>query len=147
MFYTLSIIFFLFSLGPPCPLCPSFLLALLALLPISLVVVIAGFVSLGIPEALAIHNVAILIHNFFSQLSLSAGFGYPINNLTFKISNTGNMTGNGPGPLNITFGSDMLITLFHLILMSKIYVVNSDMKNVTGMSDPNVMFKGPGPFL
>ena len=87
------------------------------------------------------------LHNFFSQLSLSAGFGYPINNLTFKISNTGNMTGNGPGPLNITFGSDMLITLFHLILMSKIYVVNSDMKNVTGMSDPNVMFKGPGPLM
>ena len=29
--------------------------------------------------------------------------------------------------------------------MSKIYVVNSDMKNVIGMSDPNVMFKGPGP--
>ena len=87
------------------------------------------------------------LHNFFSQLSLSAGFGYPINNLTFKISNTGNMTGNGPGPLNITLGSDMLITLFHLILMSKIYVVNSDMKNVIGMSDPNVMFKGPGPIF
>ena len=30
------------------------------------------------------------------------------------------------------------------MLMSKIYVVNSDMKNVIGMSDPNVMFKGPG---
>ena len=29
--------------------------------------------------------------------------------------------------------------------MSKIYVVNSDVKNVIGMSDPNVMFKGPGP--
>ena len=28
--------------------------------------------------------------------------------------------------------------------MSKIYVVNSDMKNVIGMSDLNVMFKGPG---
>ena len=27
------------------------------------------------------------------------------------------------------------------------YVVNSDMKNVIGMSDPNVMFKGPGPFI
>ena len=51
----------------------------------------------------------------------------------------------GPGPLNITFGSDMPITLLHLMLMSKIYVVNSDMKNVIGMSDPNVMFKGPGP--
>ena len=51
---------------------------------------------------------------------------------------------NGPGPLNITFGCDMLITLLHLMLMSKIYVVNSDMKNVIGMSDPNVMFKGPG---
>ena len=51
----------------------------------------------------------------------------------------------GPGPLNITFGSDIPITLLHLMLMSKIYVVNSDMKNVIGMSDPNVMFKGPGP--
>ena len=46
--------------------------------------------------------------------------------------------------INITFGSDMPITLLHLMLMSKIYVVNSDMKNVIGMSDPNVMFKGPG---
>ena len=52
---------------------------------------------------------------------------------------------NGPSPLNITFGSDVPITLLHLMLMSKIYVVNSDMKNVIGMSDPNVMFKGPGP--
>ena len=33
------------------------------------------------------------------------------------------------------------------VLMSKIYVVNSDMKNVIGKSDPNVMFKGPGPLL
>ena len=33
------------------------------------------------------------------------------------------------------------------MLMSKIYVVNSDMKNVIGMSDPNVMFKGPGPLF
>ena len=49
-----------------------------------------------------------------------------------------------PGPLNITFGCDMPITLLHLMLMSKIYIVNSDMKNVIGMSDPNVMFKGPG---
>ena len=47
--------------------------------------------------------------------------------------------------MNITFGSDMPITLLHLMLMSKIYVVNSDVKNVIGMSDPNVMFKGPGP--
>ena len=39
----------------------------------------------------------------------------------------------------------MPITLLYLMLMSKIYVVNSDMKNVIGMSDPNVMFKGPGP--
>ena len=39
----------------------------------------------------------------------------------------------------------MPITLLHLMLMSKIYVVNSDMKNVIGMSDPNVMFKGPEP--
>ena len=52
-----------------------------------------------------------------------------------------------PGPLNITFGSDMPITFLHLMLMSKIYVVNSDMKNVIGMSDPNVMFKGPGPLI
>ena len=50
-----------------------------------------------------------------------------------------------PGPLNITFGSDMPITFLHLMLMSKIYVVNSDMKNVIGMSDLNVMSKGPGP--
>ena len=41
----------------------------------------------------------------------------------------------------------MPITLLHLMLMSKIYLVNSDMKNVIGMSDPNVMFKGPGPLL
>ena len=54
---------------------------------------------------------------------------------------------NVPGPLKITFGSNMPITLLHLVLMSKIYVVNSDMKNVIGMSDPNVMFKGPGPFF
>ena len=54
---------------------------------------------------------------------------------------------NGPGPLNITFGSDMPITLLHLMLMSKIYEVNSDMKNVIGISDPNVMFKGPGPIF
>ena len=33
------------------------------------------------------------------------------------------------------------------MLMSKIYVLNSDMKNVICMSDPNVMFKGPGPLL
>ena len=46
-----------------------------------------------------------------------------------------------PGLLNITFASDML----HLMLMCKIYVANSDMKNVMGMSDPNVMFKRPGP--
>ena len=52
---------------------------------------------------------------------------------------------SGPGPLNISFGSDMPITLLHLMLISKIYVVNSDMKNVICMSDPNVMFKGPGP--
>ena len=39
----------------------------------------------------------------------------------------------------------MPITLLHLMLMSKVYVVNSDMKNVICMSDPNVMFKGPGP--
>ena len=51
-----------------------------------------------------------------------------------------------PGPLNITFRSDMPITFLHLMLMSKIYLVNSDMKNVIGMSDTNVMFKGPGPF-
>ena len=49
-----------------------------------------------------------------------------------------------PGPLNITFGSDMPITLLHLMLICKIYVVNSDMNNVIGMSEPNVMFKGPG---
>ena len=53
----------------------------------------------------------------------------------------------GPGPLNITFRSDMPITLLHLMLMSKIYVVKSDMKNVIGMSDLNVMFKGPGPMV
>ena len=41
----------------------------------------------------------------------------------------------------------MPITLLHLMLMSKIYVVKSDMKNVIGMSDLNVMFKGPGPLL
>ena len=52
-----------------------------------------------------------------------------------------------PGPLNITFRSDMPITLLHLMLMSKIYLVNSDMKNVIGMSDSNVMFKGSGPCL
>ena len=46
---------------------------------------------------------------------------------------------SGPGPLNITFGSDMPITLLHLMLISKIYVVNSDMKNVIGMKDPNVI--------
>ena len=54
---------------------------------------------------------------------------------------------NGPSPLNITFGSDVPITLLHLMFMSKIYVVNSYMKNVISMSDPNVMFKGPGTLL
>ena len=49
--------------------------------------------------------------------------------------------------INITFGSDMPITLLHLMLMSKTYVVYFNMKNVIGMSDPNVMFKGPGPML
>ena len=40
----------------------------------------------------------------------------------------------------------MPITLLHpMMLMSKIYVVNSDMKKVIGMSDLNDMFKGPGP--
>ena len=33
------------------------------------------------------------------------------------------------------------------MLMSKIYVVNSDMKNVIGMSDLNMMFNGPGPLV
>ena len=48
-------------------------------------------------------------------------------------------------PLNITFRSDMPITLPHpMLLISKIYVVNSDMKKVIGMSDLNDMFKGPG---
>ena len=50
----------------------------------------------------------------------------------------------GPCPLNITFRSDIPITLLHLMLMTKIYAVNSDMKNVIGMSDPNMMLKGPG---
>ena len=31
--------------------------------------------------------------------------------------------------------------------LSKIYVVNSDMKTVIGMSDTNVPFKEPGPFI
>ena len=39
----------------------------------------------------------------------------------------------------------MPITLLYLMPMNKIYVVNSDMKNVIGMSQPNVMFKGAGP--
>ena len=47
--------------------------------------------------------------------------------------------------LSSIFESDMPITLLHLMLMSKIYVVTSDMKNVIGMSDPNVMFQGLGP--
>ena len=55
----------------------------------------------------------------------------------------------GPGPLNITFESNMpiTITLLHLMVKSKIYVVNYNMKNVIGMSDPNVVFKGPGPLI
>ena len=68
------------------------------------------------------------------------------NNNTPKLLSDRPTSCNGPGPLNITFGSDMPITLLHLMLTSKIYLVNSDMKNVIGMSDPNVMFKGPGPF-
>ena len=40
----------------------------------------------------------------------------------------------------------MPITFLHLMLMSKIYEVNSDMKNVIGMLDLNVMFKGSGSF-
>ena len=44
-------------------------------------------------------------------------FGYPDFNSAKNV---------GPGPLNITFGSEMPITLLHLMLMSKIYVVNSD---------------------
>ena len=51
---------------------------------------------------------------------------------------------NGP------FRSDMPITLLHLMLMSKIYLVNSDMKNVIGMSDQiqcesQTKDQGPGP--
>ena len=38
----------------------------------------------------------------------------------------------------------MPITLLHLMLISKIYVVDCDMKNVIGMSTPNEMFKGAG---
>ena len=40
----------------------------------------------------------------------------------------------------------MPITLLHpMLLMSKIYIVNYDMKKVMGMSDLNEMFKGAGP--
>lgn len=40
-----------------------------------------------------------------------------------------------PSPQKITFGSDMSITLIYLMLMSKIYVVNSNMKNVIVISN------------
>ena len=43
--------------------------------------------------------------------------------------------------LNITFGFDMPIRL----LMNKIYLVNSNISHLIGMSDPNVMFQGLGP--
>ena len=58
---------------------------------------------------------------------------------------------NGPGPLNITFGSDIPITVLHLMLMSKICVVNSYMKNVIGISDPSECdvqrTRSPGPLV
>ena len=58
---------------------------------------------------------------------------------------------NGPGPLNITFGSDIPITVLHLMLMSKICVVNSYMKNVIGISDPSKCdvqrTRSPGPLV
>ena len=41
----------------------------------------------------------------------------------------------GPGPLNITFGSDMPITLLRLYLMLM------SMKNMICVSVPNVIFK------
>ena len=58
---------------------------------------------------------------------------------------------NGPGPLNVTFGSDIPITVLHLMLMSKICVVNSYMKNVIGISDPSECdvqrTRSPGPLV
>ena len=40
-------------------------------------------------------------------------------------------------PLNITFGYDLSNRLLHLTLMNKIYVVNSDVSHLIGMSDLN----------
>ena len=71
--------------------------------------------------------------------------GYLISNLCQSDINVKGRCLIGPGPLYITFGCNMPITLLHLMLMSKIYVVNSDMENLIGMSDPIVMFKGPRP--
>ena len=51
----------------------------------------------------------------------------------------------GPGPLNITFGSDMPITFFISEFTTYILLISIRGSNVLGISDPNVMFKGPGP--
>ena len=53
---------------------------------------------------------------------------------------------NEPVPLNITFESDHAYPIFHI----RIYLLidfkhKNQMKyNLIGMSDPNMMFKGPG---
>ena len=53
----------------------------------------------------------------------------------------------GPGPLNITFGSDMPITFFISEFTTYILLISIRGSNVLGISDPNVMFKGPGPLV
>ena len=53
----------------------------------------------------------------------------------------------GPGPLNITFGSDMPITFFISEFTTYILLISIRGSNVLGISDPNVMCKGPGPLV
>ena len=50
----------------------------------------------------------------------------------------------GPGPLNITFRSDMPITFFISDFTTYILLISIRWSNVIGISDLNVMFKGPG---
>ena len=49
---------------------------------------------------------------------------------------------NDPGPLNITFGS--AITFLISEFTTQILLISIRWSNVIGISDPNVIFKGPG---
>ena len=62
-----------------------------------------------------------IIYDYVCDL-LHILIGYLISNLFQSDINVKGRCLIGPGPLYITFGCDMPITLLHLMLMSKIYV-------------------------